>query len=153
MASYFDEHNCEPLEAGQQPNHHLHLARLLLDSGVGAELELEFGRIFGGVDGRKQPPAAKHVIDGLKSTNKFNADEKCAVCLKEFDLNGTKELPCRHKFCTDCIVRWLKLVNSCPMCRVELPTDDHDYEEYKKQKERVKERQVALDELHNSMFS
>ena len=42
MASYFDEHNCEPLESGEQPNHVLHLARLLLDSGVGAEFELEF---------------------------------------------------------------------------------------------------------------
>ena len=27
MASYFDEHDCEPLEDGQQPNHLLHMAR------------------------------------------------------------------------------------------------------------------------------
>ena len=27
MASYFDEHDCEPLKEGEQPNHLLHMAR------------------------------------------------------------------------------------------------------------------------------
>ena len=27
MASYFDEHDCEPLANGEAPNHLLHLAR------------------------------------------------------------------------------------------------------------------------------
>lgn len=27
MASYFDEHDCEPLGEGEQPNHLLHMAR------------------------------------------------------------------------------------------------------------------------------
>ncbi|CAF0727245.1 unnamed protein product [Adineta steineri] len=153
MASYFDEHNCEPLENGEQPNHLLDLARLLLDSGIGAEFELEFERIFGHVDGRKQPPAAKHIIENLPSINNFKSDEKCSICLKEFELNSTTELPCHHKFCKNCIIQWLNLVNSCPMCRIELPTDDKDYEQYKKQKERTKTRQLELDDLHNSMFS
>lgn len=153
MASYFDDHNCEPLGAGEQPDHLLHLARLLLDSGIGAEFELEFERIFGHVDGRKQPAAAKHIIDNLPSTNEFSRDEKCSICLKEFELNHTKELPCHHRFCDSCIVRWLNLVNTCPMCRIELPTDDQDYERYKQQKQRAKQRQLDLDELHNSMFS
>jgi hypothetical protein len=39
------------------------------------------------------------------------------------------------------------------MCRIELPTDDQDYEIYKKQKERSKQRQLELDDFHNSMFS
>jgi len=30
MASYFDEHNCKPLEDGEHPNHLLHLARFVL---------------------------------------------------------------------------------------------------------------------------
>ena len=33
MASYFDEHNCEPLAAGQTPDHMMHIARLLVDTG------------------------------------------------------------------------------------------------------------------------
>ena len=153
MASYFDEHNCTPLSNGEQPNHLLDLARLLLDSGIGAEFELEFERIFGHVDGRKQPSAAKHVIEHLVSTNNFHSDEKCAICLKEFQIDETKELPCHHKYCTNCIVQWLKLVNSCPMCRIELPTDDQDYEQFKRRKAVSKQLQMELDNLHNSMFS
>ncbi|CAF1225611.1 unnamed protein product [Rotaria sordida] len=153
MTSYFDEHNCQPLESGEAPNHLLDLARLLLDSGIGAQFQLEFERIFGNVDGRKQPPAAKHIIENLPLINYFNNDEKCSICLKEFQLNLTTELPCHHKYCKICIIEWLKLVNSCPMCRIEFETDDKDYEEYKKQKQRLKQRQVELDDLHNSMFS
>ena len=33
MASYFDEHNCEALAAGQTPDHMMHIARLLVDTG------------------------------------------------------------------------------------------------------------------------
>jgi hypothetical protein len=153
MTSYFDEHNCEPLRSGEEPNHILHLARLLIDSGIGAEFDIEFERIYGGVDGRKQPPAAKHFLENLKSTNNFNSDEKCSICLKEFELNSTKELSCHHKYCQHCIIQWLKLVNTCPMCRIEFPTDDQDYEEFKKQKQRLKQKQIELDDLHNSMFS
>ena len=153
MASYFDEHNCEPFEIGEQPDHLLHLARLLLDSGLGVEFQLEFERIFGDVDGRKQPPASKSFIENLRSTNEFARDEKCSICLKEFEKDLTKELPCYHKFCENCIKQWLQLVNTCPMCRIELPTDDQDYEEYKKQKQRTKQRKLDLDDLHNSMFS
>ena len=33
MASYFDEHDCEPLKSGEAPNHYLHFARFLLTGG------------------------------------------------------------------------------------------------------------------------
>jgi len=30
MASYYDEHDCRPLEDGEHPNHLLHLARFVV---------------------------------------------------------------------------------------------------------------------------
>ena len=33
MASYFDEHDCQPLASGQTPDHMMHMARLLVDTG------------------------------------------------------------------------------------------------------------------------
>lgn len=43
--------------------------------------------------------------------------------------------------------------NSCPLCRHELPTDDENYENYRKEKKRAIEREKDLETLHDSMFS
>ncbi|XP_052263396.1 E3 ubiquitin-protein ligase RNF181-like isoform X2 [Dreissena polymorpha] len=151
MASYFDEHDCEPLNDGEQPNHLLHMARLLLDSGLAAEWDIEvFGR-------DNVPPASKKVVENLPTSVISNSEaaleRKCPVCIANFDLDEeVKQLPCQHKFHTDCILPWLAKVNSCPLCRYELPTDDEDYENFKKHKARAKQREYELENLHNSMF-
>ena len=61
MASYFDEHDCEPLRDGQAPDGFLHFARLLIDSG--AWNQSEFSALF---QDRTPPPASKKFIADLK---------------------------------------------------------------------------------------
>ena len=39
------------------------------------------------------------------------------------------------------------------MCRTEFITDDPNYEQYKKQKQRQQQRQLDIQDLHSSMFS
>ncbi|XP_014675977.1 PREDICTED: E3 ubiquitin-protein ligase RNF181-like [Priapulus caudatus] len=148
MASYFDEHDCEPLGPGEQPNHFLHLARLLLDSGVAA---LE-GQMFGE---KKAPPASKEAVEQLPTYSLSGTDlgKPCPVCLLEFAPDDMlKAMPCKHRFHASCILPWLQQTNSCPVCRHELPTDDTDYEEFKRQKGRAKDREARIEQLHDSMF-
>jgi hypothetical protein len=138
MASYYDEHDCKPLVDGEQPNHLLHLAS-----------------IFAG--DRRPPPASKKAVELLPTVKITALQEaqgtKCTVCLVEFEEGeGTRQMPCGHLFHPRCILPWLEKTNSCPLCRHELPTDDADYEEYKKHKARAKQRQFELDTLHDSMF-
>ncbi|KAI3982858.1 hypothetical protein MKX01_010341 [Papaver californicum] len=81
------------------------------------------------------PPAAKTAIEKLPDVNiteeiLSSDSSQCAVCKDEFELGSvTKQMPCKHIYHPDCILPWLELHNSCPVCRYELPTDDPDYEQ------------------------
>lgn len=145
MADYFDEMGWEPLGAGQTPNHLLHMARLLRDFAMWEELG----------HGHKLPPcASKASILNLQEKEIAVSGEQCPVCLKEYTVGETvKVMPCKHSFHSSCILPWLERTNSCPLCRHELPTDDEEYEMYKKEKLRAKQREAELETLHNSMFS
>jgi hypothetical protein len=68
------------------------------------------------------PPATTEVIDSLKTitvTEKLIAEQpRCCICYDEFMCANTVTLlPCNHVFDKECIVTWLKLHNTCPVCR------------------------------------
>ncbi|KAF0696038.1 Aste57867_13177 [Aphanomyces stellatus] len=49
-----------------------------------------------------------------------NARE-CVICQVDVDVGAdVVQMPCQHVFHTDCIKEWLKIRNSCPICRVEI---------------------------------
>ncbi|ELT93759.1 hypothetical protein CAPTEDRAFT_170762 [Capitella teleta] len=155
MSSYYDEHDCSPLADGERPNHMLHLARLLIDGGYASDLDMEFENLFSGE--KKAPPASKKVVEDLPKIPVSPADvsknTQCPICRADFELGETMlQMPCNHHFHSSCINPWLERTNSCPVCRHELPTDDPDYEEYKRHKARKVQRDFELESLHDSMF-
>ncbi|KAJ1400144.1 Zinc finger, RING-type [Sesbania bispinosa] len=80
------------------------------------------------------PPASKDAIQNLPNVTVddelLNSElNQCAVCQDEFEKGSqVKQMPCKHVYHDDCLLPWLQLHNSCPVCRYELPTDDADYE-------------------------
>ncbi|XVF08875.1 hypothetical protein REPUB_Repub07fG0041900 [Reevesia pubescens] len=100
-----------------------------------AEYELLFGQ-FAENDNSfiGRPPASKSVVENLPSVvvtqeDVVNNNTLCAVCKDEINLGEKmKQLPCAHRYHEDCIIPWLGIRNTCPVCRYELPTDDADYE-------------------------
>ncbi|KAM0875533.1 hypothetical protein ACQ4PT_036750 [Festuca glaucescens] len=67
------------------------------------------------------PPARKEAIEALP-TVKIEEAVSCSVCLDDLELGSqAKQLPCEHKFHSPCILPWLELHSSCPVCRFELP--------------------------------
>lgn len=169
MASYFDEHDCSPLADNERPNDQLLMARLLIDSGIATALNMDFDALTGNLSTSNLPPATSK--QWLEQTYpKYCFDEaqtpgyQCPICLKEFAKSAADDqeaevkrsavrLPdCGHSFHDSCLRVWLGHTSSCPMCRHELPTDDKNYEELKRQKKREKQREQDLADLHNSMF-
>lgn len=77
------------------------------------------------------PPAPTSAIEALpmvKITQQhLMNDTHCPVCKEVFEIDGeVKELPCKHLYHTDCIVPWLNMHNTCPLCRYVLRDDSHD---------------------------
>ncbi|GJX99731.1 probable E3 ubiquitin-protein ligase RHC2A [Tanacetum coccineum] len=78
------------------------------------------------------PPASKDAVEKMPNVvieekHVLTDDPHCAVCKEAFVL-GTKvkKMPCQHLYHSECILPWLALRNSCPVCRHELPSDNRD---------------------------
>lgn len=52
-----------------------------------------------------------------------DAKEDCPVCKEEYTVGEqVMKLPCNHRFHIDCLQPWLKMRNTCPVCRYALPS-------------------------------
>ncbi|KAF8023675.1 hypothetical protein BT93_F1004 [Corymbia citriodora subsp. variegata] len=81
-------------------------------------------------------PATQEAIDWRKKTNVDHGSqeggsgdgEPCTICLEDMKLRGVEvaRMPCKHKFHHHCLARWLKMSNSCPLCRFAMPTSSSD---------------------------
>ncbi|KAG5408534.1 hypothetical protein IGI04_004853 [Brassica rapa subsp. trilocularis] len=81
------------------------------------------------------PPASKRMVDELPDVGITSEELSigCAICKDEIVVEEkVKRLPCRHYYHKECIVPWLGIRNTCPVCRYELPTDDLEYERNKR---------------------
>ncbi len=53
------------------------------------------------------------------------AGESCSICQEEFpEKSKVVELFCSHCFHKKCIKPWLETHNTCPVCRIELETEE-----------------------------
>ncbi|KAH0697613.1 hypothetical protein KY290_015505 [Solanum tuberosum] len=67
------------------------------------------------------PPATKASIEKLPDVEIVQMSE-CAICLVEFQVKEkAKEMPCKHRYHSNCINRWLEIHASCPICRYKMP--------------------------------
>lgn len=164
MASYFEEHDCEPTDRNSRGQNDsephtslLDLVRALLGGGTLPEWVDEIVNNPYSDSDALAPPASIKTVADLKrrgiTSEEYEEDVKCPVCIVQFSTEDILvELPCEHAFHDHCILPWLKKTNSCPNCRDELPTDNEAYENKKKEKLLQKEREAREQEYQNAMF-
>lgn len=52
------------------------------------------------------------------SAHEVSKNLQCSVCMEDFKCRElVRKLPCQHLYHTDCIVPWLKMHATCPICR------------------------------------
>ncbi|KAE8663033.1 ras-related protein RABE1a-like [Hibiscus syriacus] len=83
-----------------------------------------------GVGRFEQPPASKAAIESMPvikiTGGHVSTESHCAVCKELFDLDcEAREMPCKHIYHSDCILPWLSIRYSCPVCRHDLPRENN----------------------------
>jgi len=104
------------------------MSEFLLGSGFDRLLEQLSQIEINGIGRYEHPPASKAAIDSLPTIEiddtHLAMESHCAVCKEAFELaTAVREMPCKHIYHPECILPWLALHNSCPVCRHELPAD------------------------------
>lgn len=53
--------------------------------------------------------------------------KECYICLKNFSkIKTVRKLYCKHMFCEECLLPWLKYNSKCPVCKFDLNTNNSD---------------------------
>jgi hypothetical protein len=84
---------------------------------------LGLGRGRGGAAPAPAPaPAAS--IDAVPTVEVSEPGAVCAICKDDLPVAAAaRRLPCGHLYHSTCIVPWLEVHNSCPICRARLPSN------------------------------
>ncbi|XP_062171500.1 E3 ubiquitin-protein ligase RDUF1-like [Alnus glutinosa] len=109
------------------------MSEFLMGSGFDRLLEQLAQIEVTGLGRPENPPASKAAIESLPTIEiggcHVRSESHCAVCKEAFELGSeAREMPCKHIYHSDCILPWLSLRNSCPVCRHELPSERNEAE-------------------------
>ncbi|XP_034401203.1 E3 ubiquitin-protein ligase RNF115 isoform X2 [Cyclopterus lumpus] len=93
-------------------------------------LDAVITELLGQLEGTGPPPAEKEMISSLPtvciSQEQTDCRLQCPVCREEYSSGeSVRKLPCLHYFHSECIVPWLELHDTCPVCRKSLDGVDN----------------------------
>lgn len=104
------------------------MSEFLMGSGFDRLLDQLTHLEINGIGRFDHSPASKASIESLPTikigSGHVVIDSHCAVCKERFEIDTeAREMPCNHIYHSDCILPWLSIRNSCPVCRHELAAD------------------------------
>lgn len=93
-------------------------------------LDAVITELLGQLENTGPPPAEKEMISSLPtvciSQEHTDCRLECPVCREEYSSGeSVRKLPCLHLFHSECIVPWLELHDTCPVCRKSLDGVDN----------------------------
>ncbi|KAA0710140.1 E3 ubiquitin-protein ligase RNF115 [Triplophysa tibetana] len=96
-------------------------------------LDLVITQLLGQTECSGPPPAEKEMISSLPtisiSSEQAACQLECPVCREEYSTGeSVRQLPCLHCYHSNCIVPWLQLHDTCPVCRKGLDGEDRGFQ-------------------------
>ncbi|XP_019720906.1 E3 ubiquitin-protein ligase RNF126-B-like [Hippocampus comes] len=93
-------------------------------------LDTVITELLGQLENTGPPPAEKNMISSLPtvciSQEQTDCRLECTICREEYSPGeSARKLPCLHFFHSECIVPWLELHDTCPVCRKSLDGVDN----------------------------
>ncbi|XP_057684404.1 E3 ubiquitin-protein ligase RNF115 isoform X2 [Corythoichthys intestinalis] len=93
-------------------------------------LDTVITELLGQLENTGPPPAEKNMISSLPtvciSEEQTECRLECTICREEYSSGeSVRKLPCLHYFHSQCIVPWLELHDTCPVCRKSLDGVDN----------------------------
>ncbi|KMT17494.1 hypothetical protein BVRB_2g037760 [Beta vulgaris subsp. vulgaris] len=68
------------------------------------------------------PSLQDHTSDIRLTADMLCTDSTCSICKEDFVIDEKiTKLGCNHFYHSDCITPWLRINNTCPVCRYQLP--------------------------------
>lgn len=90
-----------------------------------ADLESMFQELLSGKSGVS--PATKASIEAMPRVVVTEEGTDCSICLEDYEVGGeAREMPCKHRFHSGCIEKWLGIHGSCPICRFLMPVEEEN---------------------------
>lgn len=72
------------------------------------------------------PPATAQDLNSIETVKmsvngRLRGSDACGICMNDFEIGETcSVLSCQHGFHRDCVFKWLKRTNTCPVCRLRV---------------------------------
>lgn len=88
----------------------------------------DLNRLFEQFKKEGPPPASEEAIKNLQLIKVEDLpenckDQECSICKSELNIDNEDKIycmPCKHYFHEKCLIQWLKLNNTCPLCRHQI---------------------------------
>ncbi|KAI9124384.1 hypothetical protein K1719_004306 [Acacia pycnantha] len=113
-------------------SHHDGIRIIVVDPSAGAMIVIEgSGDLQSVLQGLSRKPgvlpASKDSIQAMPRVVVTDEGTDCSICLETYEVGGeAREMPCKHKFHSGCIEKWLGLHGSCPICRYAMPKEEEN---------------------------
>ncbi|OWM73240.1 E3 ubiquitin-protein ligase RNF12-like [Punica granatum] len=85
-----------------------------------------------------EPPLPHDDIGAAKllTTVRISEALQCSMCLEDFEIGEEAKLTtCKHRFHEQCILSWLELHGTCPLCRFQMRSANRNWPEIRDESE------------------